>query len=389
MKILINGYYYGGNCPPFVYNLKKFNPDTKVTNALSILDEHGINLDYLKPSDILPIRLNLIEKIIVIFSKKARLPFWKTILIGKAKKVINNFQPDIIINHKASEKAEIMLRTNFRPQLTSIYGSEVHGTRIFRRVLDYIFNESLYILTTTNSMQAYLQEKRRAIKNKVVVYPLGNFDFDNIIKYKNENNLKKIREKYGIPLYETVVLDNRSLRGDYAGLFPIIDALKRNADQDLPIKMIILRGIGGTEHIIRKLNAIMKSDSTLSKQIIFINEVVNNERLFDYYYLSDAFISLLPSDQMGKCISDAMLFDCSLILSDLEIYRKRFGNGPCYIKDQSVDQLTDALTNLRKGRTYTVETNVYKSLLKISKPQIQFKNLYGFLNSILNETNTE
>lgn len=385
MRILVNGYFYGGNCPPFVHTLKKINPDIKLTNAQGALDEHGVNRDYLEPDDLLRIELNRVETLVVRVLRKARLELWKRILTRHAKRIIREYRPDLIINHKAADKAEIMLRTGFQPQLTYIYGSEVHGERVQRAELDYIFDQSAYILTTTQHMRSYLSEQRKRWQDKIRVFPMGNFDFERIVRFSAESRRDEVRKKHGFAADETILLENRCLRGERHGLAPIVQALKMTSVQGIRVKLIIMKGIGGTELMAARLRRIMSKDPELARSIVFVDEIVDNDRLFDYYFLADAFVSLLPADQMGKCISDAMFFGCSLILSDLAVYRERFGSGPCYIKDHDADQLAEAIVKLARGDEFKIGGGVYEKLLAVSRPQVQFEKLYAFLNQVVAE----
>jgi hypothetical protein len=77
-----------------------------------------------------------------------------------------------------------------------------------------------------------------------------------------------------------------------------------------------------------------------------------------------------------------------LILSDLDVYKSRLGSGPCYIRDQNPAQLVSALENIIGGVKFKVDRNIYDNLLEISQTRIRLKELYGFLNKIVNnETN--
>lgn len=383
MRILVNGYYYGGNCPPFVQALKSINPDLKLTNALSILDEHGINHDHLTQADIIDLKLNFIEKQIVFLLKKARLLFWKTILVRKAKKLVAEYKPDIIINHKASEKAEIMLKTGFRPQVTYIYGGEVHGDRVLHPALDYIFAESSFILTTTEQMRLHLCAKRNSLRDKTRVFPLGYFGLERIQEYKKSASWKEIRRKYGFSEDEAVFFDNRSLRGSHAGFEVIIKALRELRDRGLSFKMIFLKGFLGTDSMVKRLRGVMNGDPSLAGHIVFNEGIVSDEQILDYYFLADAFISLLPADQCGKCINDAVFLDCSLILSDLEVYRSRLGNGPCYIQGKDAVQLASALAKIIAGGKCRVENEVHDNLREISQPHLRFEKLFDFIKEVV------
>lgn len=389
MRILVNGYFYGGNCPPFVNALKKINPDIKLTNALSVLDDHGLNRDYLEEEDILPLRLNFLEKAIAIICKKARLPIWKALLTRKAAKLVAEFKPDVIVNHKASEKAEIMLRTGFRPQLTYIYGGEVHGDRLRRRELDYVFQESAYVLTTTEQMRSHLVASRPELRGKARVFPMGYFEMDRVQEYRASASRKEVREKHGFREGETVFFDNRSLRGAHAGFEAIIKALKELHSRGLSFRMIFLRGFLGTNAMSRRLRATMDADPGLARHIVFIDGIVPEDRIREYYFLSDAFVSLLPADQCGKCINDAVFLDCSLILSDLDVYRSRLGTGPCYVRYQDPKQLSAAFERVIGGESFRVARDAYERLVEMSQTRVRFENLRRFLDEVVSGKHNE
>ncbi len=392
VRILINGYFHGPNCPPFVHYLKKLNSDTKITNALGVLDDHGMNRDYLSPENILEVRFNLLEKVLVPLLRKIRVPFWKTILVRKAKKLVKIFCPDIIINHKASEKAEIMLRTGFRPQLTLIYGSEVHGARIQRRELDYIFAESTHVMMTTEQLVEHFKTERPELRDKLKVLPIGNFDLDLILRNRREKNRTDIRSRYGFSEHETIIFENRCLRSPQGGLDAILAALTLLAGRGLKLKIVFLRGFLGTDHMVRRLQHALRNNSQLAGQVALINKIIPGDQILDYYFLADAFVSLLPDDQCGKSISDALFSGCSLILSDLEVYRHRFGAGPCYIRNQDPEQLAAAFEQLVRGGEFKISGETYNHLLGISRTEEKFKEWMRFIGEIVkgkrNETST-
>jgi len=385
MRILVNGYFYGGNCPPFVNFLKKIHHETKVTNALSVLDDHGVNGEFLKYDDILPISLKFFEKVFVILSKKFRLLIWKPFLTWKAAKIVNDFKPDIIINHKASVKADIMLGTGFRPQLTYIYGGEVHGGRVGRRELDYVFKESEYILTTTEQMKNHLVSNRKELQPKVKVFPLGYFGFDRINQFKKDTKVDEVRSKYGFRDDEIVFLDSRSLRGPNAGFKAIIKSLKKLVDRGFSFKMIFLRGYLGTDFMVNNLRKVIRNDEVLANHIVLVDEILSEEQIIEYYFLSNAFVSLLPADQCGKSINDAVFLDCSLILTDLEVYRKRLGNGPSYVSNQDVDQVVSTFQSVIEGKEFKVQDDDLKKLVSMSDSLERFRHLNKFIEKVVGD----
>jgi len=60
-------------------------------------------------------------------------------------------------------------------------------------------------------------------------------------------------------------------------------------------------------------------------------------------YLSDIYVSLLPKDQFGLSISEAILTDNLLVLSNLEHYKDILGNHAEYACPGNVKSIVDAI----------------------------------------------
>jgi hypothetical protein len=387
MRILVNGYFYGGNCPPFVSYLKKFNKDTKVTNALGPLDDYGVNRDYLTDEDLVGIHTNPVEKLFIYVTRKMNLGIWKQILICKTRKVVREYNPDLVINHKAGVRAEIMLSTYFQPQITYIYGSEVHGPKIRAANLDFIFGQSRYLLTTTAHMKSFLIENRPDLTEKIRIRPWGHFEMHRVLKVKKMSDRQKLRQEYGFNPGAIIFFDNRSLRGEHTGLYQIINCVRRLNNTGENFKIIFLRGFLGTDAMIRKLQNAISEDERLKSHVILMDEIVPQDKLLKLYLLSDAFISLLPSDQFGTSILDAVLTDCSLILSDLEVYKEYLGeSGPIYIKEQDENELMSGfqsvIENTSNGR---VSERFYLDIINDFNPDNTFRNIYQLCTSLVDK----
>jgi len=382
VKILVNGYFYGGNCPPFVFHLKEnINYEVKLTNSLDFLDDYGINSDYLSDTDLIRIRTNFIERFLIKLLKKARIPVWKFFLIRKSKKLLKEFKPDIIINHKASVKAEIMLRTKFQNQLTYIYGSEVHGNRIQDKILDFIFDNSKYILCTTETMNQYITNSKPHLANKIKTLPWGYFEMNKECNPTNDYNKGKLKEKLGINKDCFVFLDTRSLRRIDAGLNPIVNAIKKLTSYRTDFKFIFLRGFLGADAMVNELKIAISNDRDLNKCVLIIDDVVSQNKLLELYTLSDAFISILQADQFGISILDAVFTDTALIISDLPVYRQYLGEkGPMYIHEQNVNELYEAMVTVFNKSFGKIENEKYISLKEEFNPINTFNSITDFLN---------
>lgn len=379
MRILINGYYYGGNCPPFVYQLKKFNKDTKLTNSLNFLDYHGINKDYISEDDIIDVKLSIFEKPIIYILKRIRINFWKLILIRRYRKLIEAYKPDIIINHKASEKAEIMLKTGFQPQLTYLYGGEVHGKRINDSALNFIFDKSTLVLTASIELYNYVLNNRPELKLKLKQYPVSPFELEKVNSYKRGVNKNDIKLKLSLPTNQKIFIDSRSLRGEKAGGIAIFNAVKNLTHEGHKFKMVFLRGHLGTDKMLQFLNEYINNNPEVKENILIIDKIVSTKEIWDLYYISDAFISLLPHDQFGSSIIDALFLECKLILSDLEAYKNELGDNALYVSNQDVTQLTSHMKKIIIGLNTPTKEDTLNKLVEKYSAESNYNDLYNFI----------
>lgn len=384
MRILVNGYFYGGNCPPFFYYLKKYNNDIKISNALGAINEYGVNYDYLSDDDIIRLDSSPATNLILKLLKKLRIPIWRHILQRKVNRLVKNFRPDIIINHKASINAKLMLNTGFTPQVTYIYGGEVHGDRIRDKVVKQVFEQSCLIVTTTQKMRNYVLNSFPDLTNKINVFPFGYFDMQKMLQMKNTYNKNELRERYGFKTEDIVFFETRSLRGHHAGLKQLLDAVEDLSRRQKNFKLVILRGFLGTDEMVGYLSNRIDDNKNLCNHVILLDDILVQDMIFEYYLLSDAFISILPDDQFGTSILDAIFSDCSLILSDLQQYKDYLGEtGPLYVQNQNVNQLTEHMSSIIENKEMGRLTNQrYDNLIVLMNPENNFKNLYTQLQKI-------
>ncbi|NPD46740.1 glycosyltransferase [Lentimicrobium sp. S6] len=385
MKILVNGYFYGGNCPPFLYYLKKFNNDIKLTNSLSILEEHGVNTDFISYDDLLPLRLNWFEKFLVKYLKKARIKLWMRILTRKSKQIIKEYNPDIIINHKISEKSEIMLKTGFQPQISYIYGGEVHGDRIFSKSIEYSFSQSKYVLTATAEIFNYVVKMKPESKNYLKQYPLGTFNYKKVLTYKNNCERAELRKEYNIPRDQTVFIDSRSLRSINTGVKSILHVIKKLAENAMDFTYVFLRGHLGTDQMIKYVNDYIDKNKSIRDNVIIVDKVISNDEIRDYYYLSDCFVSLLPHDQFGSSIMDALFLDCHLILTDLEAYRNELSDSALYVQNQDLNKLEAYMKSIVVKQATLPNEEIKHFLSEKYGVENNYSSLYKFINKIVNE----
>ena len=189
------------------------------------------------------------------------------------------------------------------------------------------------------------------------------------------------------PSDEFIIFDTRSLRGGNKGFIRIIRSVKELILRQKKFKIIFLRGFLGTDLMINKLKEVIAEDKDFKEHIILIDEIIPQKTLIDFYTLSDVFISLLPNDQFGASILDAVFTDCSLIISDLEVYKHYLGEkGPIYISDQNEDELIKGIEAVMENKNMgKVSEKIRKQLMNDFNPDKAFQNIYEFCKRVTRE----
>ncbi|MEG2070261.1 MAG: glycosyltransferase [Bacteroidales bacterium] len=222
--------------------------------------------------------------------------------IGRIKKKIKEFQPDILHAHYASSFGLLGAFTNFHPYIISVWGSDVYSYpkagNIYKKLLTYSFSKADKILSTSLVMA---KEAQQYTSQEIGITPFG---VDTSLFVKKE----KQSPKQGF-----IIGNVKSLSKNY-GIDVLINAFKIVSDRN-PNKAISLQ-IAGTGP--EKQNLIQQcKDLGIDSKVTFLGFIPNHE-LPAYYNCFDVAVSLSNMESFGVVAIEAMACECPVVTSDAE-----------------------------------------------------------------------
>jgi glycosyltransferase involved in cell wall biosynthesis len=210
------------------------------------------------------------------------------------KKVIKEFQPNILHAHYASSYGLLGALSNFYPFIVSVWGRDVYNfpkkSFLHKKILQFILNKANIILSTSYTMA---QETSKYTSKPIEVIPFG-VDI-NIFKPKKVKSL--FNEK------DIVIGTIKSLEDKY-GIEYLIKAFKllTNKYPYLPLKLLIVGG-GSLEKKLKKLVIDLK----IQDKTFFTGKVPYEEIPKYHNMLSiEVFPSIEDSESFGVAVVEAM-----------------------------------------------------------------------------------
>jgi len=364
MKILINGSYEGGNCPPFYKVLKDLGHSVKV---FDIVFYKEVNYSKLINSDdiILP-SYNYLTYNFIKLLRKLKISLWMCPFILEGKKVINNFKPDIILNHQTSSSANLMLRTNFKPQFNFIYGSEIKG----KNINNFMFKEAIETATLTFAGTEISKNRIHNIYPHLtskVIFRTFNFLFiDKFLENEKKRNSLYDRKIMGYKDDDFIIYDNRTLRHMETTLH-LLKAVRNLNEDGKNIKIILCKGFSGLDKIVYEAQKIVLNYK-MESYISIIDKELSNEEHYRNINISNAISSIIPYDEFGSFIMQGMYFMKYLLLSGLPQYKEIFGENAVYINEnnylniyKSINYILDRKNKINLDKNYDILFNNYNS----------------------------
>ena len=367
MRILINGFHFGGNTPPFVKKFKELGHEVRlimptVPGKAELFKLHKLSEDIDEKDLLIPSYSYIEKKLLLIFRVLNKLNLYKPAInyfALKVKKEIESFKPDIIWNHAFTLETNIMLNTGFRPQVSMPFGSEILGPKASDnfQLHQEIIHKSDYILCAHPVFAQYIINNLRAPEAKVLIEtPFGLPNLDKLIT--NNKNKSEIRRKYNITEDKIVLIDPRGLRRVDGGSLNALKALDKIGIDNL--FLILTKGILGADDVIKMAKEFI-SRHKLENKVLIIEDEVSYQDLIDLYKMSDIFLSLLPTDVLGLSIAEAISQDCQLVLTSLESYKISLSDNAEYVRHENVGDLVNAIyrtINLSNGeQKQRIESN--------------------------------
>ncbi len=214
-------------------------------------------------------------------------------IIPGLKKIIREYQPDILHAHYASSYGFIGALTNFHPFIVSVWGSDIFSfpTKSFlhEKIIKYTLHKSDRILSTSKIMA---EKIKQYVNQNIDITPFG-IDLE----------LFKPKEVESIFTKEDIVIGTiKSLETKY-GIDYLIKAFKILTDKypTLPLKLLIVGG-GTLEENLKEKVVELK----ISRNTIFTGSI-NHSEIPNYHNMIDVFValSLEESESFGVSVIEA------------------------------------------------------------------------------------
>jgi len=228
------------------------------------------------------------------------------------KKVIKNFNPNILHAHYATSYGLLGALSNFKPFIISVWGSDVFSfpnkTFLHKKLLEYNLKKANEILSTSKIMA---KEIKKYTNKDIKIVPFG-IDL-NIFKQKKINTLFSQKD--------IVIGTIKALEKEY-GIELLLRAFKILSDkyQDLPLKLLIV-GSGSLEKELKNL----AKELNIYNKTIFSGKVSYKE-VPKYHNMITIPVFMSSSESFGVAIIEASACNKAVVVSDV-------GGLPEVVKD--------------------------------------------------------
>jgi len=348
MKILINGYHFGNNTPPYVRRFNELGHATKLITAARFDTDDLLLLHRLSPdlqrADLLQPSYGTGEKMLIRLLRKIHLPGWRQIQAQKVRAVLDHFQPDVVWNHSLWIDTDVMIYTGFHPQVTVSYGyNEIQNHPERRFIRRIIYRNTDRFIDALPDFREYLIAHegvdRKKFPEETIYLGLPNL---NALLASREAQVKVMRERFGIPYSIPLIVETRGLRQSDGGAIDALRALHYLRSKGAQAFLILLSGILGNPSVLKEAEALIASLG-LRDCVRIVAEEISYDDVLSLYAAAEINLSLLPSDALGKSIMEAVTQRCLLVLTDLPDYRTAFGEHAEYVKPGDWRAIADAI----------------------------------------------
>jgi glycosyltransferase involved in cell wall biosynthesis len=238
--------------------------------------------------------------------------------VGLLKKQIALYKPDILHAHYATSYGSLGAKTDFKPYVVSVWGSDVYDfpktSPLHRKLVKRVLAKADIICSTSHCM------KLETLKYTHSPIEIVAFGVDvNVFKPEEAETADKNKITFGII---------KSLEKKYGIEFLIkafAEVVKKHADKNLELKIV---GDGSKRDEYEKLSA----DLNISSKVEFVGKVPHDE-VIKYHKQIDVFVSLstLDSESFGVSLVEAMACGKPVVASDVAGFTEVVGNDDCGI----------------------------------------------------------
>lgn len=238
--------------------------------------------------------------------------------MGLLKKQLAFYKPDILHAHYATSYGLLGAKTNFKPYIVSVWGSDVYDfpkiSALHKKLVKRVFANATAICSTSHCMK---QETMKYTNSPVEIVPFGvdvNIFKPGAINLESKKEItigiiKSLEKKYGIEFLIKA--------------FNVV--LKKHPDKHLKLKIV---GQGSKRMEYEKLCR----ELSITDKVEFTGKVPHEE-VVKYHNLIDIFVSLstLDSESFGVSLVEAMACGKPVIASDVAGFKEVIRNDDCGI----------------------------------------------------------
>ncbi len=230
------------------------------------------------------------------------LKFWNLwITVNRIRKIIREFNPNVIHIHQANSVAFYTLIANKKikkPTILTAWGSDVLLNPKKSLLLKWLVKFNLRHAQFFSSDSTFMaEEMQRLVPDKKLDVTISNFGVAPLDLVVNKKNIIYSNRNHN-PLYR---------------IDKVIEGFERFAKSEVGSNWKLIIAGSGSETA--KLKSIV-DDKGLNEKITFVG-FVNKEENYKYYADAKIFVSLPESDATSISLLEAMYYQCLPVLSDL------------------------------------------------------------------------
>jgi len=285
--------------------------------------------------------------------------------LATVKKVIHQFNPDIVHVHYVLGYGLLGALSGFHPLLVSAWGSDVlvapKRSLLNKLMVKFALAKADTVLTTSSYLKSYLIREYNLPNSKVKALPWG-VDLKVFSKgYQAE--IQQLKKGLGIKNGTFVILSPRHLTEQYS-IDGIVRAVPYVISKYPNVFLIILKGAaedGRYESYIDRLI----DELGIRENVKIIHTHLSAQEMAVMYNASEVFMSIPKSDQFSSSIQEGMSCGSIPIVGNLEVYGQYLSNGKnaLFVDPQNPSDLADKILYCIKHPE--LKQNFYKINRKI------------------------
>jgi len=233
------------------------------------------------------------------------------------KKIVRKIRPDIIHAHYISNYGYMGALINFHPYIVTVWGSDwlIDPQKSLKNKMrvKYALKRADFVITNNKILERDIGRKRFVAKEKICSIHWG----VNLKIFKKINNENMIKEKLKIPNNHFVMVSPRMLNP----LYNIDIIIKAFSVVSMKNKFLIIMGKGTEE---KRLKELVKKYN-LQKKVLF-TKMISNEKMNEYYNISDLLISIPSSDAISVSVLEGMAVGLPVIIGRIKGINHWFKN---------------------------------------------------------------